>query len=107
MSVWGPVHSVLGQRREMNSCCRGWLLHWAGQLATDAQLKAEVWVRKLEEELKLEKDMGVSSALLASGLEDKLREQDDKLESSACCFARIGGHKLPQIKVQEFVTKPD
>lgn len=51
--------------------------------------------------------MGVSSALLASGLEDKLREQDDKLESSACCFARIGGHKLPQIKVQEFVTKPD
>ena len=41
------------------------------QLATDAQLEAEARARKLEEELRLEKDVWVSSALFASGLAEK------------------------------------
>ena len=35
----------------------GWPLLWAVRLATDAQLEAEAPVAKLEEELRLEKDV--------------------------------------------------
>ena len=44
---------------------RGWSLSW------------------LEEELKLEKNMQVSTALPALGLGDKVKEQADKLETLA------------------------
>ena len=52
-----------------------WLLHWeastVGRLAGhQCQTRAEAPVRKLEEELKIEKDVLVSTALLASGLAD-------------------------------------
>lgn len=43
------MQSTLQQQREMNSCCGG--------LGSDAQLEAEARVRKLEEMLRLEKDM--------------------------------------------------
>lgn len=49
----------------------GWPLLWAVHLVSDAKLKAKGQVRKLEEELRLETDMQVSTALLASGLEDR------------------------------------
>ena len=61
----------------------GWSLLGAGQLATDAQLEAEAPVRKLEEELRLEKDVWVSAALLDLGLADQVGELNDKLEASA------------------------
>ena len=51
--------------------------------------------------------MQLSTTLLASGLIDKVREQDNKLETIACHFVKLGGHKLPRIKVQALVTKPD
>lgn len=61
-------------------------------------LEAEAQVRKLEEELRLEKDVWVPTTLLASGLEVKVREQDNKLETLTCCFAKLGGCKLLWIK---------
>ena len=53
----------------------GWPPLWAVQPATDAQLEAEAWVRELEEELKLEKNVQLSTALLALWLADKVKEQ--------------------------------
>ena len=60
-----------------------WPLLWA------VWLKAETRVRKLEEKVK--KDMWLFTTLLASGLPDKMGEQDNKLESSECHFAKLGG----------------
>lgn len=51
----------------------GWPLLWAVWLAINAQLEAEARVRKLEE-LKLEKDIQLSTILLFSGLTDKVEE---------------------------------
>ena len=48
--------------------------HWI------AQLEAEAGVRKLEKELRLEKDVRVPTTLLAH----KMQEQGDKLETLAC-----------------------
>lgn len=45
-------------------------------LATDVQLEAEARMRKLKKELKLEKDIRVSTTLLASGLADAVEEQN-------------------------------
>lgn len=42
-----------------------WLLQWAVQLATDAQLEAKAQIRKLEEQLRLGKDMQLFTTLLA------------------------------------------
>lgn len=67
--------------------------------SSSAQLEAETQVRKLGEELKLEKDMQLSTTLLPLGLTDKVGEQDNKLETLACHFAKLGGYKLLQIKV--------
>lgn len=70
-----------------------WPLLWAVQLATDAQLEAETWVGKLEKELRLEKDMCLSTALLASGLADKVGKKNNKLEILVCHFENLEGHK--------------
>lgn len=51
-----------------------WLQQWTGQF--DAHLETKIQVKILEEELRLEKDVWVSIALPASGLTDKVREQD-------------------------------
>ena len=83
----------------------GWPLLWAVWLAINAQLEAEARVRKLEE-LKLEKDIQLSTILLFSGLTDKVEEQNN-LETLACHFSKLGGHKLPWMKIQVLVTKPD
>lgn len=72
----------------------GWLLLWAASLAIDAQLEAEAQVKKLEE-LRLEKDVCLSTVLLASGLADKLEEQVNKLETLVCHCAKLGRYKLP------------
>ena len=61
----------------------------------------------MEEKLRLKKDMQLSTTLLAVGSADKVGEQDDKLVTLACHFAKLGGHKLPWIKVRAFMTKPD
>ena len=57
-------------------------------------------------ELKLGKDVLLSTALLTWGWQDRA-EENNKLDTSACCFMKLGGHTLPQIKVQVLVTKPD
>lgn len=49
----------------------------------------------------------MSATLLASELTNKVGEQDNKLETSVCHFAKPGGHKLPQIKLRILETKPD
>lgn len=49
----------------------------------------------------------MSTTLEAPGLADKVGAQDDKLETLVCCFAKLGRHKLPPIKVQALVTKPE
>lgn len=76
----------------------GWSLPGAIQLVTDAQLEADAPVKKLEE-LRLEKGVWLSTTLLASGLADQVGEQDNMLEIVACCCAKLGGCKLPWIKV--------
>lgn len=48
----------------------------------------------MKEELRLEKDMWVSTVLLASGLANEGGEQDNKLETLKCYFAKLGGQKL-------------
>lgn len=70
-----------------------------------AQLEAETQVINLEE-LKLEKNMQLFSTLVASHPTNKVREQDKKLETLTCCFAKLGGRKKIQSKVREVVTKP-
>lgn len=72
----------------MNSAV-GWPLLWAVWLDMDAQLKAEVQVRKLEEELRLKKNIWLFTTLLPSGLADEMGEQG-KLETSACHRTRPG-----------------
>lgn len=72
----------------MNSCAVGWPLLWAVWLDMDAQLKAEVQVRKLEEELRLKKSIWLFTTLLPSGLTDEMGEQG-KLETSACHRAKL------------------
>lgn len=62
------------------------LLHWSASTVGrpaghQCQTRAGAPVRKLEEELRIEKDVLGSSALLASGLADKVGEQDNKLET--------------------------
>lgn len=49
----------------------------------------------------------MSTLLLASGLVDKVGKQPIKLKTLVCHFAKLGGHKLPGIKVQMLVIKPD
>lgn len=53
------LEMLAGQRSQriytLHTAAVGWPLLWAVQLATSAQLEAEAMVRKLEEELKLEK----------------------------------------------------
>ena len=51
--------------------------------------------------------MQLSTLLLASGLVDKVGKQPSKLETLMCQFAKLEGHKLPGIKVQMLMTKPD
>lgn len=84
-----------------------WALLEAAQLATDAQLDAESQVRKLEGELKWEKDVQSLAALFASEPADKVGEQDNTLETCVCHFAKLQAHKLPQIKLWVLETKPD
>ena len=48
-----------------------------------------VSVRKLEEGLRLEKDVHVSTTLLTLGRAEKVGEQDNELEPFTCCFARL------------------
>lgn len=79
---------------------------YVGILA-DAHLEAEAQGRKLEEDLRSKKDMQVSTTMLASGVADKVGEQDNRLETLAGCFAKPVGFKLLWIKVQALVTKPD
>ena len=51
--------------------------------------------------------MQLSATLLASGLPDKVGEQDNKLETLVYHFAELEGCKLLWIKLQVLVTKPD
>lgn len=76
----------------------GWPLLWAVWLNVDAPLEAEAQVRKLGEELKVEKDVQLSTTLLASGLTDKVEELNNILENVLCHFVKLGGGP---------VTKPD
>lgn len=84
----------------MNGCTVGWPLLWAVWLGIDAQLKAEVQVRKLEGELRLKKNIWFFTTLLPSGLADEMGEQEE-LETLACHLA-----KLEAYKVWELMTKP-
>lgn len=82
-----------------------WPLLWSIQLATEDQLEAEGQVGKSEGELSLEKDVKLTSTLPAAWLEDKVSDQDNKVEALPWwaqlpwIFANLGGHKLPWIKV--------
>lgn len=78
----------------------GWPLLWAVWLGIDAQLKAEVQVRKLEGELRLKKNIWFFTTLLPSGLADEMGEQEES-ETLACHLA-----KLEAYKVWELMTKP-
>lgn len=74
-----------------NARCRGdWPLLGAGLLNTRAQLGADAPVTKLEEGLDLEKDVQLSTTLLASGLVHKLGEQDSKVETLGSQSANLG-----------------
>lgn len=64
-------------------------------------------VRRLEEELQLEKDMRTSTSMFASSLADKLKTQDTHLAPLACCFIQLRGKELCWPKVQAFLPKLD
>lgn len=94
-TLTGLVHllqKLLSARREgretdgFHSGLASALGSWAGPWA---QLEAETRGRKLEEELRIEKHMQGSAALLASGLADKVGKQD-KVEISMP-FCQAGG----------------
>lgn len=55
------------------------------------QLEAEAQVKELKEELWLEKDMQLSTTMLASGLANKVGEQDNKDLTMLFCKARSPG----------------
>ena len=74
----------------------GWPSQQADQLATKVQTEAEAQIKKLEEELRVEKDMRLSTPPLASGLADRMGEQEDK---PVCYCAKQGGCTLGQVKV--------
>lgn len=117
-TVWVQGHSLkaswcntlaLQQRREMNCCCSG-LASAVGRSAGHRfQLGAEAWARKLERELSLEKYVWLSTSLLLQGGKriEEVGEQINKLENLACHFAKLGGHRLPQIEVWAIVRKPN
>lgn len=65
-----------------------WPVLWVTWLTADAQLEAEAKVGKLEEELRLEKIVWLSTILLALGLADKVGEQDNQLETSSGHFCK-------------------
>ena len=68
--------------------CHSGLVSTAGKsLDTNAQPEAEAQVRQVGEQLKAEKNVQLSTTLLASGLTDKVGEQNNKLETFACHFA--------------------
>ena len=72
------------------------------RLAISALLETEAWVRKLEDILRLENDLRVSTSLLTSVLADKMGEQDNKLETGIpFCKTRRAQD------AQALVTKPD
>lgn len=82
-----------------------WPLLWTVRLRIDVQLEDATQVSKLEEKLRLEKDVQLSTTLLLE-LGDMVREQDT-WETLSCHFAKLGRHQLPWIKAQVLVTKPD
>lgn len=64
-------------------------LLWTVGLATDTQLESEVQVAKFQEELRLEKDVPVSTTVLALGLADRPGGQGNKLEALDHCSAKL------------------
>lgn len=81
----------------------GWPLLQAVQLDTDAQLQAEAQVRKLEE-LRLKKDVQMSTTPLASQLADKVGEQDNQLKTLVCHLSNLRKNKLSWTVAQMLVT---
>ena len=53
--------------------------------------RVELLVRKSEEELRIGKDVQVPTALPASGLADKLGEEDNKLETLGAILKSLEG----------------
>ena len=45
-------------------------------------------------ELKLGKDVLLSTAMLTWGWQDRAEEENNQLETFACCFTKLGGHRL-------------
>lgn len=82
-------------KKGREGCHNGCPLLQATWLATDAKQEAEAQVRKLKEDLRLEKNVCLATTLLALGLVGMVREQDIKLESLMCHFANLGDFKLP------------
>lgn len=56
-------------------------------------------IEKLEDKLRLEKDMWFPTTLLASGLSVKDGKQD-KLEILEYHFAKLGRHEILHVKIQ-------
>ena len=69
-----------------------WPVLWVTWLTADAQLEAEAKVGKLEEELRLEKNMRCQLLCWLWGWQTG-GEQGSNLETFVCCFAKLGGHK--------------
>lgn len=54
---------------------------------------------KLEEKRRLERDLWMSTTLLALGLVEKKGEQGNKLETFTCCFVRPESYRWLWIKI--------
>lgn len=86
--------------------CAGLSLLWTVHLDTDVQVEADILIRMLEEELRLEKVMWSCTPLMASGLADKVGEQDNTWRfQHATLQARSA--QTPKIKVPVLETKPN
>ena len=68
--VGGAAHC--SREGKLTAAAVTWPLLWAVRLATYTQLQAEAQNRKLEEGLRLKKDMQLSTTLPASGQTDKV-----------------------------------
>lgn len=86
--VWETARSALWQGREAYGCTVCWALLWAVLLPLMPNERLAS-VRKLGEELRLEKNRHVSTPLLASGRAEKVGEQDNEFVTFTRCFARL------------------
>ena len=103
--IWGTAPNAAAKRGEEPPALGG--LCYGRLSGNQCPIRVEFLVRKFEEELRVGKNVQVFTALLASGLADKVGEEDNKLETLNAILQSCGGSKLTWFKIWTLVTNPD